>query len=101
MRWGRGKEWSPPAAPSGYRDINAFAAIITALAATGEFADVVLGGTIDQEASGAARVPLAAIVPGQWTESDDVDPCSLVRHVVYQLVILVRDEDSIRAYLTT
>ena len=32
----------------------------------------------------------------QWTESDETDPCLLIRRVVYQLSLLVRDEDSSR-----
>ncbi len=81
-----------PLPAGGYRDRDAFAAIVTALADTGEFSDVILGEAPGQNAAGAARTPLAVVAPEQWTESDNVDPCLLVRHVSFKVLITIRDE---------
>ena len=61
--------------------------------ATGEFAEVVLGDLLDHAAIGADRVPLAVIIPEEWTELDDVDPPVSVRHVTFTMTLVVRDED--------
>src|SRR3989442_1620119 len=88
-----------PSAPVGvpaerFRDRDVFNAISGALATTGEFADIVIGESIDQGAFGADRVPLAVITPVQWDESDESDPTTLIRLVSYRLTLIVRDEDA-------
>jgi hypothetical protein len=82
----------PPAAPR-YRDMDAFGAIVAALTATGEFADVAFGTTLDRWAAGADQTPAAVITPDSWAEVDDVDPVQLVRRVAFLLTLVVRDED--------
>jgi hypothetical protein len=81
-------------APMGsFRDRDVFDAISAALSATGEFADIVFGETIEQGTFGADRVPLAVLTPVHWEESDDSDPTALIRRVAYRLTIAVRDEE--------
>src|SRR5262249_39462720 len=76
-----------------YRDRDAYAAIVAALAATGEFAEVVFAVPLDHAPIGAGRSPLAVVVPDDWTEVDDVGGTGLVRHAPYALTLAVRDED--------
>jgi hypothetical protein len=94
----RNARLAPPSTSSGrsvggFRDHDVFASICEALAATGEFADVVLGEVVDQGNYGADRIPLAVITPVQWDESDESDPINLVRRVSYRLTLIVRDEN--------
>jgi hypothetical protein len=79
---------------SGYRDRDAFTALVTALYNTSEFSDIILGRAIDQSALGADRTPLAVIVPTQWSELDDADPTVNLRQVTFTLTIVVRDDDA-------
>jgi hypothetical protein len=85
---------SSPATAStpGYRDRDAFAAIISALEATGEFATVVIGSPLDDRAT-AGNDPWALVTPTDWDEDDDADPIVSVRRVSFTLTIVVRDED--------
>ena len=82
-----------PAVPAGYRDRDAFEAIAAALAATGQFADVVFGTPIDDLAASADQIPMAIITPNEWEEVDDVDPIVSVRKVSYTLTLATRDEN--------
>ncbi len=84
---------APGPGASPYRDRDAFGAIVAALTATGEFADVAFGTTLDRRAAGADRTPAAVITPDTWAEVDDVDPFQLVRRVTFTLTLVVRDED--------
>ena len=88
-----------PTAPAGYRDRDAFEAITSALAATGDFADVVFGTPIDDLAAGADQIPMAIITPNEWEEIDDVDPIVSVRHVTYTLTLATRDEDPLARFV--
>jgi hypothetical protein len=80
-------------AAGGFRDHDVFESIGEALAATGEFADVVLGEVVDQGNYGADRIPMAVVTPVQWDESDESDPINLIRRVSYRLTLIVRDEN--------
>ena len=84
---------SPGSGVSPFRDMDAFGAIAAALTATGEFADVAFGTTLERRAAGADGIPAAVITPESWAEVDDVDPVQLVRRVTYMLTLVVRDED--------
>ena len=86
---------SPPAPvqPPGYRDRDAFAAIVAALGTTGEFAAVSIGVPPGRALVGPDRIPLAVVTPEGWEEEDDVDPIVNVRHVSYSLTLIVRGED--------
>jgi hypothetical protein len=79
---------------AGYRDRDAFAAIVTALNNTGEFARIILGSSVDQSAVEANCVPLAVLVPSEWSEVDDVDPIVNVRQVTFTLTLVIRREDA-------
>src|SRR5579883_1804641 len=79
--------------PAPYRDRDAFEAIVAALSATGEFADVLTGAFNNQNDIGADRSPVAVILPEEWVEHDDVDPSFIVRQVSYTLILQVRLED--------
>lgn len=81
-----------------YRDRDAFKAIRTALSATREFAEVLLGIAPERQGAGADRSPLVVISPDGWTELDDVDPVVIVRQVFYSIVIIVRDKDPFLRY---
>jgi hypothetical protein len=83
---------TPPAPP--YRDRDAYAAILSALKATGVFAEVDFGTSLDEAAIAADRVPLTVVTPVEWAELDDADPMVYLRRVVFSLVIVVRDEDA-------
>jgi hypothetical protein len=85
---------SQPPVGSGYRDRDAYGAIIQALESTGEFAAIVLGSSIDHVAGGADRDPVAVILPSEWSEIDDVDPPICLRLVGYTLTLIVRAEDA-------
>ncbi len=82
----------PPPGPRGYRDRNAFAAIVAALESTGEFAAVLLGSPAYRTLVGADRTPMAVISPTEWDEEDDADPIFNVRHVSYLLTLICRGE---------
>jgi len=84
---------APPPPPPGYRDRDAFAAIVAALESTGEFAAVVLGSPADRALVGADRAPMAVVSPTDWDEEDDADPVFNVRHVSYTLTLICRGED--------
>ncbi len=89
---------SAGSAVSPFRDNDAFGAMVTALTATGEFADVAFGTTLDRMAAGADLMPAAVITPESWTEIDDVDPVWLVRKVTYTLTLVVRDDDPVARF---
>ncbi len=84
--------------PAGYRDRDAFDAIVSALASTGEFADVLFGYPPDLGVISAGAAPGAIVTPERWTEYDDVDPTVIVREVSCTITLLVRDEDAGRRY---
>ncbi len=77
----------------GYRDRDAFNAIVAALQATGVFADVLFPAPIDNILVGADRSPLAVVVPTQWQETPDTTAGSLVRKVSFTITLVVRAED--------
>lgn len=80
-----------PVAP-GYRDRDAFAALIAVLETTGAFAAVVIGPPLDDRVN-AGNDPWALVTPTEWEEDDDVDPIVSVRRVSFTLTIGVRHED--------
>ena len=84
----------PPPPASGYRDRDAYAALVAALAATGEFAEVAFGVMMVRAVEGPDRIPLAVVTPSSWAEVDVSDPIIDVRHVSYTLTLVVRDEDA-------
>jgi hypothetical protein len=83
---------------SAYRDRDAFVAILAALSATGEFADVFFGTTPDDRAGGADRTPAAVVTPESWTEDDETDPIVFVRRVSFKISLIVRDEDPLTRF---
>lgn len=90
---------SDPSNPgAGYRDRDAFAAIIAALKSTNEFGSITFPGPIDPAAVGAGLQPLAVLVPGLFEESDDADAAMLLRRGSYHLILIVRDEDDANGY---
>ena len=76
-----------------YRDRDAYRAIVGALSATGEFAQVVFATPPDSAAIGADRLPLAVVTPTGWAQADDVNLTSAVRTASYYLTLVARDED--------
>lgn len=84
---------SPGPGFSPSRDTNAFGAIVAALKATREFADVAFGTTDERRAAGADLTPAAVLMPESWAELDDTDPSPLVRKVTYTLTLVVRADD--------
>jgi hypothetical protein len=76
---------------SPYRDRDAFQAIVTSLAGTGEFASVVFGTPAELDAIGADRVPAAVVMPTSWDEVPDTAP-SAVRKVAFAVTLVVRGE---------
>jgi hypothetical protein len=78
----------------GYRDRDAFVAIATALADTGEFANVILASSVEHAPVSADRTPLAVIAPNEWSEVDDSDPIVNLRQVAFTLTLVVRDDDA-------
>lgn len=85
-----GGEGSPMTAN---RDRDAFAAILQALRATSEFADVLFPNRVEVTAAGADRAPLVVVVPVEWWEDSDVSSDALLRRVNYDLVLVARAED--------
>jgi hypothetical protein len=77
-----------------YRDRDAFAAIVHALTATGEFAEVDFPSPLDATPIGADRSPLAVVVPTEWTEQTDASSGASIRRVSYSLTLVVRREDA-------
>ena len=90
---GSGGGTGPPAPTVGYRDRDAYAAIVAILGASGEFADVAFGLPLDRAVISPHRIPLAVVSPAGWVEVDDVDPIVNVRQVSYTLTLVVRGED--------
>ncbi len=82
----------PSDTPLEYRDRDAFNAICKLLESTGEFASVNLGTVIDKGSISIDRLPLAAIQPQEWLESDDSDPTLLLRQVVFDIIVVCRAE---------
>jgi hypothetical protein len=76
-----------------YRDADAFSAMVATLASTGVFADVLFGTNPDRMSAGADLSPVAVITPEAWVEIDDADPNVIVRHVSFNLSLIVRDEN--------
>lgn len=76
-----------------YCDQDAFSAMVGALKATGAFAEVSFGVTIDRCNIGAGCLPLALIVPKEWSERDTPDSGSLMRQVGFTLTLVVRQAD--------
>lgn len=85
---------------SPYRDRDAFASMVTALTASGEFAGVLFGTTAAATVGGANVAPAAVITPDTWFETDDCDPVVIVRHVSFTLTLVARDEDPLARYQT-
>lgn len=76
-----------------YRDRDAFAAIVAALSSTREFAEVAFALAADAASLPAGRAPTAVVLPGDWSESDDLGSNGLVRRVRYSLTLAVRGND--------
>jgi hypothetical protein len=89
---------TPEDLENSYRDADAFFAVATALRATGEFAGVFFGTTVDRRPGGADLSPIAVITPEWWSEHDDADPCLVVRHVVFTLTIVAREDDPVTGF---
>jgi hypothetical protein len=83
-----------PSASAAPGDRDAYAAIMSALDATGAFESVLFASPLDRLTLGAAATPLASIVPEGWEEFDEVDPTFILRRVSFRLELLVRDDDS-------
>jgi hypothetical protein len=81
-----------------FRDTDAYASVVAALKATGEFAQVFFGTNPDQRSAGADRTPAAVITPNGWAEIDDVDPVVIVRRVDFTLTVVARGEDALARY---
>ncbi len=78
---------------TGYRDTDAYAAIVTLLKETDEFAAVFFGSPPDQRPGGADALPAAVVTPDVWAEIDDSDPTVLVRRVMFAVSVIVREDD--------
>jgi hypothetical protein len=85
-------------AGGGYRDGDAYAAILEALKSSGEFARVAftLGEAAPMVAADAE--PLAVVRPGAWRELADTDPGTLVRLVAFEVTLAVREEDPVEGF---
>ena len=96
-----GLKEQPPSIPGtpaiSYRDRDAYAAIITLLENTGEFALVTLGSLIEKASLPTDRLPLAAILPRSWHETDDVDPVEILRQVGFDIILIARANDPAEA----
>jgi hypothetical protein len=82
----------------GYRDRDAFAAVVEALSETHEFAGVFLNTTPGQMPAGADQTPAVLVSPDTWSEVDDVDLVDAVRRVGFTLTIIVSDNDPAARY---
>lgn len=82
-----------PPGSSVYGDADAYAAILSALEATGVFESVLFAIPPDRLALAASATPLVSLVPEGWEEFDDVDPTAILRRVSFGLYLLVRDDD--------
>jgi hypothetical protein len=86
------RPYAPPPATD-FGDLEAFAAVAARLAATGEFAAVLLGPPSVLDELAADLRPAALISPTGWAERDDLGASAVVRHVSYDLTLGVRRED--------
>lgn len=84
---------SPPAAGSPPRDRDVYAAIRAILAATGAFADVVVGPPPATGLSAAGRDPRCVVTPLSWREEDDPFGSGCVRYSRFSLTLIVRAEE--------
>jgi hypothetical protein len=78
---------------TGYRDTDAYSAMIATLKETKEFAAVFFGITPDQRSGGSDALPAVVITPGVWSEIDDSDPIVVIRHIAFALTVIVREDD--------
>lgn len=74
------------------RDCDVYAAIRATLAATGAFADVVVGHPPAPGLGPADRDPLCVVTPRTWREDDDPYRSGSVRHATFSLTLIVRSE---------
>jgi hypothetical protein len=86
------------AAATRFRDLDAFRAVVSALASTGEFADVVFGTTPGGRAAGADRFPVAVVMPDGWADQDRTDPIAMVRRAFFSVTLIARGEDPLGRY---
>ncbi len=93
-----GDEPGPPSPIPGYRDRDAYAAILAALKSSGEFGVVAFGLSLVSAVLEAESSPVAVVIPLGWEEEDDADPIVNVRHVRYTLIVSVRNENPLEAY---
>ncbi|MBX6311894.1 MAG: hypothetical protein IRY99_03080 [Isosphaeraceae bacterium] len=84
--------------PISYRDWDGLAAIIGALQATGEFAEVLFAAPLDGNPVGADRVPLALVAPTEWAEAHASDLTSIIRRVVFTITLVVRESDALARF---
>lgn len=82
------------------RDRDAFAALLNALAATSEFAEVRLQSSLNFPPVGADRSPSAIIVPVAWQEQSDSAIGAVIRRVAYTVALIVRREDALERFET-
>lgn len=90
---GSGGGSSGDGSTTGYRDTDAYAAIVTLLEETDEFAAVFFGITPDQRPGGGDALPAAVVTPDVWAEIDDSDSIVVVRRVVFAVSVIVREDD--------
>jgi hypothetical protein len=92
------RSYSPPGGAA-FGDIEVFAAIAARLAATGEFAAVMLGSPDDAKDLGADGLPAALIGPLALVEDADAESeAGAIRHVTYLLCLAARRSDPAERY---
>lgn len=77
-----------------HRDRDAFAAILQALATTGEFAEVRFPAPLDASPVPADRAPLAVVVPVEWWEAPEVSSDARIRRVHFTLTLVARADSA-------
>ena len=84
----------------GYRDRDAFNAILSALDSTGAFAEVLIADPLDVSSLAASMLPLAAVAPAGWSEVADSNPGQALRKVAFTVALIARDDDPTERFST-
>jgi len=83
---------TPPSVPTG-RDGAAYSALLSMLAASGAFQEVIFGGPTQRNQAGSDSYPLVVVTPKGWEEADEYDPALILRRVSFVLTIVVQSQD--------
>ncbi|MFO0955845.1 MAG: hypothetical protein U0800_00065 [Isosphaeraceae bacterium] len=78
--------------------VTAYSTILSLLRSVGGLGDVLLGESNACSPPGDRIYPVAIVVPGPWSETDDTDATRRIRTVTFEGVLAVRDPEFTAAF---